>query len=369
MDLLDDLMALILLRLPVKILLCFKCVSKSWLSLISDPQFAKSHFELAATPTHRLLCLPEKGFTSQARSLDLDASSLHGASVSAPLNLSFLPPFSFTEIKCSCRGFLLLCHSFEDLYLWNPSTNIHRLLPVSPTAASNMDVPVLRDTIFYGFGYDPSKDDYLVLLASYDPVPLLSMALVKTCFELYSSRANAWEKIEGTDLPYMASDGPRTGTLLNGIIHWFAHCPDALVILAFDLVERKFSEVRLPNNFNPNYTFCDLCVLGGCLSVHVTLGDTTEIWVMKKYNVQSSWTKSFTLSNNDLPSPKQDFSPIFATRSGDIVGLNGSMLVKCNAEGQLLEHRLFCDAPDGCEAVMYRESLLSFPVEDAQATE
>lgn len=38
-----------------EILLRFKSVHKSWLSLISEPGFAKSHFDLAAAPSHRLL--------------------------------------------------------------------------------------------------------------------------------------------------------------------------------------------------------------------------------------------------------------------------------------------------------------------------
>jgi len=43
-------------------------VCKSWLSLISDSQFAKSHFDLAAAPTHPLLQSCEG-----ANSLDIEA--------------------------------------------------------------------------------------------------------------------------------------------------------------------------------------------------------------------------------------------------------------------------------------------------------
>ncbi|KAJ6976543.1 hypothetical protein D5086_022765 [Populus alba] len=38
-----DLVTEILLRVPAKPLLKFKCVSKQWLSLISDPKFCVSH--------------------------------------------------------------------------------------------------------------------------------------------------------------------------------------------------------------------------------------------------------------------------------------------------------------------------------------
>ncbi|PNX63542.1 F-box/kelch-repeat protein, partial [Trifolium pratense] len=50
-----DLIPEILSRLPVKILLQFGCVCKSWKSLISDPKFAKKH--LSHSTTHSLHCL------------------------------------------------------------------------------------------------------------------------------------------------------------------------------------------------------------------------------------------------------------------------------------------------------------------------
>lgn len=50
-----ELIVEILLRLPIRSLLRFKCVSTSWRSLISNPHFTKSHFDLVASPAHRLL--------------------------------------------------------------------------------------------------------------------------------------------------------------------------------------------------------------------------------------------------------------------------------------------------------------------------
>ncbi|KAG4378047.1 hypothetical protein GLYMA_18G256151v4 [Glycine max] len=43
-----ELIELILLRLSVRHVIRFKRVCKSWLSLISDPKFCISHFDLAA---------------------------------------------------------------------------------------------------------------------------------------------------------------------------------------------------------------------------------------------------------------------------------------------------------------------------------
>ena len=67
-----DLMREILLRLPVRSVSRFKCVCKSWLSIISDPQFGNSHYDLAAAPSHRLI-LRSKCYSLEVQSIDTDA--------------------------------------------------------------------------------------------------------------------------------------------------------------------------------------------------------------------------------------------------------------------------------------------------------
>ncbi|KAJ1427234.1 F-box-like domain superfamily [Sesbania bispinosa] len=353
----------ILLRLPVKSLLRFKCVCKSWLSLISDPYFARSHFELAAARTHRIVfletCAPE------IRSIDTDAS-LNDDSASVAIKLNPLPfrSYSHLSILGSCRGFLLLDCNI-NLNILNPSTGVHKQIPSSPV--TNLDTnywPYL-----HGFGYDPSQDDYLVVLASYDPT---SAADMLTHFEFFSLRANKWEEIEGIDLPYMnASDDPRVGSFLNGAIHWvaFRHDISVNVIVAFDLMEKSIFEIPLLDNLDHDLdpTYCDLWVLGGFLSLWVMENDTVDIWVMKEYRVKSSWTKTLVLSIDNIPT--QYFSPICFTKNGDIVGTDGSTgLAKYDDKGQLLEHHSYYDNPFHIHKVaMYIESLLELPGDNEQA--
>ncbi|XP_027331899.1 F-box/kelch-repeat protein At3g23880-like [Abrus precatorius] len=348
----QELIIQILLRLPVKSLVRFKCVSKSWLSLISDPHFAKSHFELAATPTHRLLLLGQSLY--EARSIDLNAS-LHDDSASAALNLNFSIS-QYDKIIGSCRGFLLIACN-PNLYVWNPSTGAHKRIPSSPVE-SNLEAMIF--TFIYGFGYDPSTDDYLVVQAYYEP-----NADLATHVELFSFKANTWTEMEGTHLSHMnASDDLRLGSLLNGAIHWLAYRYDASenVILAFDLMERRFSDISLPVDFEYDLNFCDLWVLDGFLSLWVMEEDATVIWVMEEYKVQSSWTRTIVVSINAIPT--QYFSPICYSKSGDIIGIDGSTgLVKCNDRGQLLEHCTFGDNVHGRDVAMYTESLLPLPGE------
>jgi len=89
-----ELIIQILLRLPVKSLIRFKCVCKSWLSLISkDTHFALSHFQLTsatATLTRRIMFIipiPHR----QCLSIDFEAS-FKDHSAYASSNIYFMHP-------------------------------------------------------------------------------------------------------------------------------------------------------------------------------------------------------------------------------------------------------------------------------------
>ncbi|KAL2339027.1 hypothetical protein Fmac_013473 [Flemingia macrophylla] len=347
-----ELIIQILLRLPVKSLVRCKCVSKFWFSLISDPHSAKSHFELVPTRTQRLLL--QQDLVPVFRSIDLNAS-LHDDSASFEINLNF----SYPHIIGSCRG-LALSNSFRTLLVWNPCTGFRKQFSASPLESRLDD---LFFTFLYGFGYDSSTDDYLVVQASRDPSSRSARV------EVFSLRDDAWKEIEG--IHYINSiDLPRYGSLLNGAIHWLAFREDVWmnVIVAFDLMERSFSEIPLPAVDLEEFQSFDfeLRVLGDslCLCIsHLGFGWPAGIWVMKEYKVQSSWT----FQTIDIPVdtyPNKSFYAICSTKCGDIVGTDGSSgLVKFNNEGQLLEYRSYADDDRRYESevVVYTESLLSPP--------
>ncbi|GAU41603.1 hypothetical protein TSUD_196730 [Trifolium subterraneum] len=369
-----DLIIQILLRLPVKSLVRFKCVSKSWFSLISDPHFANSHFQFSATTLTRRILLMSASPTLESRSINFEASSLDddSASVSLYPNFMLFESYSHVHIEGSCRGFLLLrCdseqmqnHRSVYLWIWNPSTGFHRKIPLSPFS-SNLDEV---DKCFYGFGYDQSIDDYFLVTISYKEVnydPLLQH------LEFFSLRANTWEEIEGTQFSYrniIKELQPAAGFLFNGAIHWFAYSPDLRenVIVAFDLMGKKLFNMHLPDDFDrlePEDS--GLWVFGKFLSIWVQYFDDgeydenynriVEIWVMKEYKVDSSWTKT-------LVYPFDHYSPICSTKSGDIIKTNGrTQLAKYNDQGQLLERHSYFNDRHVCEVALYIESLLSLP--------
>ncbi|KAI5675492.1 hypothetical protein M9H77_06442 [Catharanthus roseus] len=110
----QDLMVEILLHLPVKSLLRFKCVSKQWKSMISNPYFAHRHTRRNSTrPTSSLLILKRRGML--ILSLGNDANSPAGFRTPSFNFLNVTPDFTL-KILGSCNGLMLcsLSSAFND---------------------------------------------------------------------------------------------------------------------------------------------------------------------------------------------------------------------------------------------------------------
>ncbi|XP_061344238.1 F-box/kelch-repeat protein At3g06240-like [Gastrolobium bilobum] len=298
----EELIEKILLRLAVKSLIRFKCVRKSWFSLISDPHFANSHFELSARPSHRFLYM--EAFGSEARSIDIDAS-LHDDSAI----VTVIPPFTKTgaesfKIFGSCRGFVLLRrYSNPNLYIWNPSTGFHIQLSY-PKIWKEKFFDSIRKAHLIGFGYDPSTDDYLIVV------------LCLNDLVFFSFRTNSWKQF---NIPFVhrVSNSrvifKQSGLVFNDAIHWLAKDDIEFVdvIIVFDLIEKNLSRISLP--CGRDHVFHDLRIIGGCLSVC----NETQVWVMTEYKLQSSWIMS------DFPimytESLQLIIPLCSAKGGELV--------------------------------------------------
>ncbi|KAL2329775.1 hypothetical protein Fmac_017356 [Flemingia macrophylla] len=341
----------ILLRLPVKSVLRFKCVCKTWHSLISEPHFGISHYHLTAAPSYRLLLeFNESYFESVDTEPHLGQDSSAG-------NLLLFPshPFGYESVATkmilgSCRGLVSCCYhrgwDHIDLILWNPSTGVYKRLPIFE--------------YLYGFGYDASTDDYLLVL-----IPRL-FAHQEPKVHVFSFKTYSWNLYDNNVL-YSDFFCLRRGLLLNGALHWLVICEDEMrfVIIAFDLTQRTLSEIPLSlNHFSRRSRFLfSFSKMGECLSVCCTYPDPaiTDIWVMKEYKVRSSWTKLLVipLIYNSLY-----FYPICITKDGGVVGGFGlcklERLVKFNDKGELVDNVAYNGNQRwDCGNLQYRESLLS----------
>ncbi|XP_057746395.1 F-box protein CPR1-like [Arachis stenosperma] len=352
-----DLIHTILLKVPAKNIVRLKCVSKLWYSLISDPHFAELHFQYSPTATNAFI------FTTNCIQayLALFIEDNYGARLKV-----VYPPFkNKTDFKVlgSCRGYVLLHGNPHFLVVWNPLTGSNKRIPYSHIVSRCKHKGVSLPCKFhlYGFGYDASQDDFLVVVAWQDKDDHYH-------FDCVSLRTNSLINLDAA-LPKSLGlmEWQPHGLLLNGAIHWL---PLSLktyrdTILIFDLKERTFSMISAPEQ--PEMSACSyssLALLGGCLALYYPNNDScnTHIWVMKEYKVHSSWTL--------YQIPCVNFQPLCLSSNGNIIGRGYISNDKVDyliyiVRGDLVKHikNLPCQLPFHETVTVYTESFLSLPTD------
>ncbi|KAL7224500.1 hypothetical protein ACSBR1_025872 [Camellia fascicularis] len=234
----SDLLTEILIRVPAKSLIRFKSVSKQWLSLISDSQFASDH----ARRNHHS-SVSALYFYSNRWSLDEQPQSVSIAGHQTLLpTLSFLDGVvvssSVTAIERSCNGLILCSNGFRKppYIVCNLTTKKFSLLPdIGPTSFESY-----RKNAAAFLAFDPSKSPhYKVLLFSFSYVNNGSWVEI----EIYSSQTLSWKHISVPDprgVPFMY------GAFWNGAIHFITY---ANVHARFEVEEEKL--IQTPWTRNP----------------------------------------------------------------------------------------------------------------------
>lgn len=348
----------ILLKLPLPATRLCRCVSKSWCNIIEDPYFIK---QFAAKPSTDFV-LANTNSSTLAAAFDLASSSIK------------LYPFGFRfQPLASCNGLVLLADEKDQLINYcvcNPITDKNMIkLPRKPRNTS---------TYFCGFGFSPSTKEYKVVQLIVDN-RVAGGEFPKV--EIHTHGTDTWRSIcEGIPNHWILSS--RVGVYLNGALHWI-DCIDelvdghVLVIYCFDLkTERFIRNIPAPKIFGgwpysryDGITKICLGVLKGQLYISNinsnVVGETLlDIWVMKCYGVQKSWTKEFVIK---LPSSL--WSSIFQPRGIEVMnvminrGNKGEeeviatlcardLLVVCNSDGKVIDFEWIMPRP-----VLYAPSL------------
>ncbi|KAH6791124.1 hypothetical protein C2S51_006130 [Perilla frutescens var. frutescens] len=335
----------ILLRLPVKSLSRFKCVSKNWCSLIRSPSFVKQHFE--RNQEHLLIRLvkkhdPEENESAMPMGVDepvaepeeeeppylegcdddyydfliaeriaeeeyyrqqmLDVERYKHAmyvdetfsEYEEPSHLQL--PDECSELFGPVNGvFCVVTHlPWGPMALLNPALRQFKPLPLVERNA-------LANTSFYdnelGFGLDPLTGDYKLVLILYFDVNLDGQDYICVA-SVCNSDSDSWRVLE--DVDSINSKRPaRTSlcsTYMKGDYYWlleFSDTSNDVAILAFDMGTEKFREIQV--------TGCDaqskqgyLAVCGDSLALLMCdqfehVGRFIDVWIMKN---EGCWIKS-----------------------------------------------------------------------------
>ncbi|KAI9080037.1 hypothetical protein K1719_037970 [Acacia pycnantha] len=352
----EELKLEILLRLPVRSLVSLKCVSKSWRSIISNPNFAKLHLQLSnySQYPNRIL-LPT---SPQMKSIDIN-TSLHNDSDT--FNVIFPPPIKshsqVHRIMGSCRGIVLLQTLNMDLCMWNPVTGAYKNIALPPR---------FKSPILFAFCYDESLDDYFIGLSYCYDYTYRRHEL----FEVRSVRTNSWQNLD-LHHHYRTQSLNRSGTIFNGAIHFTANSDESPYtspqVIAFHITTKGLRKVPLP--IVTDLKFPNLGIHKGCLALTCASLTEIQVWVMREYGVKPSWTKFFSVDRFH----KSDICciwPLVFFKEGDELvtsyntkdGREG--LSKWNDKGELLEHRAYGPTIRKTyfmHAIAHTETLLPLP--------
>ncbi|KAK1353640.1 putative F-box domain-containing protein [Heracleum sosnowskyi] len=214
----EDLLTLILLRVPYRKLKTFKCVSKKWLYLITTPRFSRVRCNLLPPvrasglfiqrPPIALFCQPCPNEVYFVPLDDLNTRNPYETAAFAN------DPFDPERIRIlgSCNG-LLLCSTcllaFRDVittYVYNPSTNKLDILPKHPPA---------NGVEYLSLAFDPLKSPHYKVIA----YVTTSQADSIGDFHVYSSETGTWSL--SVQSFYLALDMClEPGVYWHGCIYW-----------------------------------------------------------------------------------------------------------------------------------------------------
>jgi len=276
-----DVLPEILCRLPVKLLGQLRCLSKSLNSLISDPKFARKHLQLSTKRHHLMLTCRFDDNSSEWLLCDSPIPSIFSTST-VFTQTQLYPPNSittlfshgqkFVDLGCSSDGIFCGELNLGSYFLWNPSITKYKLLPPLVNSCQGHPYSI-------SFGYDHFIDNYKVISVS-----------TENEVSVYTLGTDYWTRIENIPNNYCVHS---TGTFVSGTVNWFATDDSSMhFILSLDLEKGSYQHLLLPNSNNDSSM---LSLIRDCLCLSASSDMFMDVWIMKEYGDQESWTKLYVV--------------------------------------------------------------------------
>ncbi|XP_012852404.1 PREDICTED: F-box/kelch-repeat protein At3g06240-like [Erythranthe guttata] len=255
-----ELLSEILVKLPVKTLIRFTAVSKSWRSIITSAAFIASH--LSTNSKNQTVLLTRYGLDNkldQFSLLEVSENGGFGINSSMVLEAPFGFQIEYSRVVGYCDGLVCLsnCMFFRNpsqrgIIIWNPSARYSTVLVVVFRRRSR-----------------------------------------------YFPDTWSWRRlIRGVDVALRAYSNVYRRAFLYGVVHWLAKEPihDRSSVLAFDIGDEVFGEVMLPDELATGASVeLGVFVIEESLGIVGSTNELCDVWVMKEYRVKESWTKLYKI--------------------------------------------------------------------------
>lgn len=188
--------------------------------------------------------------------------------------------------------------------LLNPATRHYRVLQPNPFECPlgfhhSIDV--------VGFGLDSIANNCKIVRISivHGEPPFYDFNMRKRKVDVYKLSVESWRELnmDNQHFPHV-NWYPCSGVFYKGTSHWFGKTT-VLVILCFDMSSETFRKIKMPSacHFYDGKSY-GLIILNESLTLicyacswgkNEHLEDLLDIWIMKEYDVNESWTKKYTI--------------------------------------------------------------------------
>ncbi|KAL3630250.1 hypothetical protein CASFOL_023234 [Castilleja foliolosa] len=373
----EELITIILSKLPVKSLLRFKCVCKSWYSLIKSPNFI--HLHLNNSSNHKCIMI-RSCIDSIEQEIDCfpHVLSFYSHETLADLGIQIDTPFptsyGFYNVSGPCNGLICMTKNSDQILIINPATREFRSLFVPQSG-------YYFDTV--AFGLDPNSGEYKVAMigvhydhtryhpsySPFSPPPLFRGAREAV---VYDFSTDSWRET-GIVFPE-PFDYYQKSITLNGAFHWMpVGAIRNVPILSFRISDEVIESIPLPGFYSWEHeNHCaDLFVLNKSLAIVLYYStECFEISVMNEYGVKDSWAKLVKLGPMRFA-----YTPLAFWNSNDedMLLLEGDTdvqspiyeghLISCSLQHQTVKHFPIYGVPSNLQntfdVFMYSESLVS----------
>ncbi|XP_055813627.1 F-box/kelch-repeat protein At3g23880-like [Solanum dulcamara] len=352
----EELITEILLKLPVKSLLQFRSVSKSWLSLISSPDFVKTHLLLSASNkdyTHHGVMIKVSNANRGVKDCSLSALLYDSVPEAFDLDYPGQIPDGYPQLVGSANGLICLAinlfYGLDCLILWNPSIRKHKELPSCRLNLNRRHQEHGLPHFTFGFAYDEFQNDYKVvgIFPIYKYVSLFRVEV-----QIYSLKSDSWKRIDDFKGRELLDDSAK---FVNGKFHWL---DKQWNIISIDLADEKWEKVEQPCCFK-RCGFLKLGVFESDLSVFCNYAWThVDVWVMKEYGVKESWTKMFTIKSPEGSRGLIFYPAILMSNEGEILLQFGSRFTKYNPKDDSIRYLDVANLAPCLEVEIYVKSLV-----------
>jgi len=324
----DDLIIEVLSFLTVKLLMRFRCVCKSWNSLVSNPKFIKIHQK--KSERNKNLVLIEKEYSSflvckRIIVNYLPTSRLVGNSLITLTNNHILNEEDGFFLVGSCNGLVCLV-GYSDLEKW-----LYFYNPATRTLSKKLGTFTDKYVSIFGFGYDTLTDTYKVV----------NLCRKSRDARIFSLGDSIWRSIPSfpdvTDsFEYLCYTCVYFSGTLNWLVirkdityHWQNRVVENFVIISLDLGTETYTQLLLPRGSGEKLLVDPtICVFMDCLCTCFShaegyMGDQFVIWKMMKFGVEESWSQFLKISYPTLQISCFDSSlqPLCLSESGDTLML------------------------------------------------